>query len=199
MENKWIKNALFLLMMGAAMPTPAQEHNRPNEKRPDEIPSPESNARRISKEVKKAFQLTDEQYTKVYELYLKEQKAMLPDAARSGNMPQRGGMGRPPQGGGPDGQGGPGMGGGMPPQGGDFAPGFGGNSPKDMKKVMEEQEKKQAKARKKLEKKMKKLLNNDQYIRWKTWETERQRKDLPQPSPRPMPEDGRERPNSPEE
>lgn len=174
MKIQWIKNATFFILLGMSVTVSAQEYDKEQEKRPKhEIPSPESNARRLSKEVKKNLQLTDEQYTKVYGFYLDEQKAALPGKNAHSHMPSQGGMGRPPHGGG---HGGPGMDGGMPPMDSNFRPDFGGKDSKDMEKLMQEQEKKREKAYKKLDKKMKKLLTNEQYTKWKTWEIDRKSK-----------------------
>lgn len=183
MKKSWMKHLALILLAGLALPALAQqpEEGRPRERR--EIPSPENNARRITKEFKDAFQLTEADYEKVYELYLKQEKAVLP--SQSGNRPQGGGgpMGRGLRGGGMGGPGGdmggfgggdPQMGGGMPPQGG-FQPG--GDMPEDMKTRIEqmrkEQQQKREKAAKKLDKKMKKILKGEQYNRWQEWEKER--------------------------
>jgi len=139
------------------------------------IPSPERNARMETNKMNKQVGLTDEQYQKVYELNLKEQKKLFANAnPGKGGFPQGNGMmggGRPPMGGGPGMGGdprmggGPGMGGGMQMMGGrpdmdNFA-----NRPKapvDMQKLM---------ARK--EKKLKKILNAEQYTKWQKAQDER--------------------------
>lgn len=197
MDMKWMKHAALLLLVGMAAPALAQEDNGRQEQKeqaqrpPREIPSPENNARRISKEMKKALNLTEEQYTEMYELYLKEQKASMPDAATRGNMPPQGGMGRPPQGGGP-GMGGPGgfgpeMGGGMPPQGGGFRPDGNAPSQEDMEKQIKKMEKKREKAYKKMEKKMKKLLDENQFTQWKSLDIDWRSKGM-KPEGQPHPE-----------
>lgn len=197
MNMKWMKSAALLLLLGMAAPALAQEDNGRQENKehrqrpPREIPSPESNARRISKEMKKALNLTEKQYTEMYELYLKEQKASMPAAPAYGNMPPQGEMGRPPQGGGPGMGGpggfGPGMGEGMPPHDGSFRPDGHAPSPKDMEKQMKEQEKKREKAYKKMEKKMKKLLDSDQFTQWKSLDIDwRSQQMKPEGQQRPM-------------
>lgn len=190
MKKQWMKSiGLAFLLAGMAVPTFAQhpegqQQERRQERR--EIPSPENNARNITREFKKIFQLTDEGYDKVYELYLKQEKSLMPEQGNGnrGGMPSRGGMGRP-GGGGPGGApgGGPGMGGpggGTPPQGG-FQPGGNREMPEDLKAQMEEmrkeQEKKQAKAYKTLKKKMKKILKGDQYTQWEQWEANRKNRE----------------------
>lgn len=186
MKKKWIKNAAFVLFIGIAAPVVAQEQNQQQEKSPHEIPSPERNARRISKEMKKSLQLTDAQYAKVYELYLKEQKESMSAISRHGNMPpQGGGMGHPRRGGS---HGGPGMGGGMPPEGNNFRPDFGGQARQNMEKTRKEEEKKREKSYKKLDKRMKKLLNTNQYVQWKTLEISRRSKGPRQKDSYPAPE-----------
>lgn len=190
MRRQWIKYAAFtLLIMGAAAPVRAQQPQERQERR--EIPSPENNARSITREFKKTFRLTDEQYDKVYELYLKQERSLMPEQSNGNRegMPARGGMGRPggggPGGGGPGG--GPGMGGpggGMPPQGG-FQPGDNKDMPEDLKAQMEkrrkEHEAKQAKAAKTLKKKMKKILKGELFTQWEEWETNRKDKKPEQP------------------
>lgn len=162
----------FLLILGMALPSFAQQPER-MEKR--EIPSPVNNAQRIMKEFKGTFKLTDEDYEKVYELYLKQEKAMMSSQNNNGNMlPRGGGMGGPGGGSG-SGMNRPQMGGGMPPQG---RPAMGrGEMPEDMKARMEEmqkeQESKRKKAAKKLNKKMKKILDEEQYSQWQAWEKRR--------------------------
>ena len=155
MKNQWMKYIAFsLVITGASTSTFAQFPERPSaEERKREIPSPENNARRTIREFKKDFQLSDKEYDKVYDLYLKYEKNLLPENTSGfrGGMPPRGG---------PGGFGGPGMGGGMPPGGG-FQPNGNFPAPKDMKAMMEEmrkeQEKKREKATKTLKKKMKKI------------------------------------------
>lgn len=174
MKKQWIKNATFILFIAMVSPVFAQEPNLQQEKSPHEIPSPERNARRISKEMRKSLQLTDEQYAKVYELYLKEQKESMSAISRHGNMPPQGGrMGHHQRGGN---HGDPGMGGGMPPEGNNFRPDFGGQARQNMEKTRKEEEKKREKSYKKLDKKMKKLLSTNQYIQWKTLEINRRSK-----------------------
>ena len=181
MRNKWIKYiALFLVLTGSGTSVFAQFPERaPMEERKREIPSPTKNAQRIVREFKREFQLSDKEYDKVYDLYLKYEKSLIPENANEfrGGMPPRGGMGMPP-GGGPGGFGGPGMGGGMGmPPGGGFQPDGSFPGAIDMKTMMEEmrkeQEKKQEKASKTLKKKMKKILKGDQYVRWEEWEAKR--------------------------
>ena len=199
MKKQWTIWLAFTLMMGMAVPVLAQtEPNAPMEgRRKREIPSPESNARRIVSEFKKSFQLTEKEYDKVYELYLKQQKSLMPEqgAGFRGGMPSRGGFGGPGGGfggpgggfggpgggfGGPGGGfGGPGEGMGMPPQG-DFQPRGDRQMPEQMKAMMEErrkeQEKKQEKAFNTLKKKMKKILKGEEYARWEQWEIDRKSK-----------------------
>lgn len=174
--------ALFLLLTGMATPSFAQHpEDQRREQRRREAPSPENNAKRTIREFKKEFQLTEKEYDKVYELYLKYERSLIADFNNGnfGGMPPRGGMGMP--GGGPGGFGGFGMGGGMgmPPQGG-FPPSGDFQMPGDMKSMMEdmrkEQEKKQEKAHKNLKKKMKKILKGDQYTQWEAWETQRKKR-----------------------
>lgn len=185
MKKQWIKNAAFVLFIAMATPVFAQEPNLQQEKSPHEIPSPERNARRISKEMRKSLLLTDEQYTKVYKLYLKEQKESMSAISRHGNMPpQGGGMGHPQRGGS---YGGSGMGGGMPPEGNNFRPDFGRQTRQNMEKTRKEEEKKREKSYKKLDKKMKKLLNTNQYIQWKTLEINRRSKGRQQKDSHPAP------------
>ena len=196
MKKHWMKNVALFLLLGMALPSFAQQPEGQERRERREIPSPENNARRITKEFKQAFKLTDEGYEKVYELYLKQEKDILPSQNGNGNMPpRRGGMGGP-GGGGPGGgfggpgggMGGPQMGGGMPPQGGrpDMQ---GGNMPEDMKAKMEEmrkeQQTKREKAAKKLSKKMKKILDKDQFAQWQEWENKRNTQPQPPQGPRP--------------
>ena len=191
MKNKWMKYiALSLVLTGASTSVFAQFPERPSmEERKREVPSPENNAKRTVREFKKEFQLSDKEYDKVYDLYLKYEKNLLPENAGEfrGGMPPRGGMGMPP-GGGPGGFGGPDMGGGMGmgmPPGGGFQPDGNFPAPKDMKAMMEEmrkeQEKRQEKAAKTLKKKMKKILKGDQYVQWEEWEAKRKTR---RPEPR---------------
>lgn len=200
MKKQWMKWLTLFILIGMTAPALAQQpEGQPEERRKREIPSPEKNARRITREFKQVFQLTDDAYEKVYELYLTQEKTLMPEQFTQGGMPQRGNMGRP--GGGPGGQrgGGPGMGGrpnmgGMPPQGG-FRPEMEGVSPEEIKaqieKRQQEQAKKQEKAAKKLAKKMKKILKGEQYVQWQEWEADRQKKSQrpPLPSERPMNEE----------
>ena len=182
---KHIVYTLFIL--GTAIPTFAQQpeglqQERRKRREMRELPSPENNARRIMREFKETFQLTEKEYEKVYELYLKHEKSLIPEQMEGnrGGMPPRGGFGGfgGPGMGGP-GFSGPGMGGGMgmPPQG-DFQPG--GDMPQDIKAMMEEkrkeQEKKQEKATKALTKKMKKILKEEKFEQWEKWENERKTK-----------------------
>lgn len=172
----------FLLILGMVLPSFAQQPERMGGKERCEIPSPENNARRIMKEFKGVFKLTDQDYDKVYELYLKQEKAMMPSQNMNGDMlPRRGGMGGP--GGGSGGSFGGGMnrfqmGGGIPPQGG-FDMSRDG-MPEDMQARMEEMQKEQdykrKQAAKKLNKKMKKILNKEQYNQWQDWESQRIKK-----------------------
>lgn len=174
-----------------ALPSFAQQTERTERKARREIPSPENNARRIMKEFKGIFKLTDKEYDKVYELYLKQEQAMMPSQNRNGGMPpRRSGMGGP-DGGFGGGMNRPPMGGGMPPQG---SPGMGrGDMPEDMKSMMEdmrkEQEAKRQKAAKKLDKKMKKILK-DQYSQWQEWENKRTSK--PKHANHPFPQHDKE-------
>ena len=64
MKRQWMKQlAISLLVMGIAISISAQRPERPMKDSPQrEIPSPEANARRITREFKKAFQLTDKEY-----------------------------------------------------------------------------------------------------------------------------------------
>ena len=183
MNKKWIKYIAFsFLLAGIATPTLAQHPEGPMPmKKKRDIPSPENNAKRILREFKKDFRLTDKEYDKVYDLYLAYEKSLIPEQANGfgGGMPPRGGMGGPGGGfGGPGGGfGGPGgFGMGMPPQGA-FPPRGDFQAPGDLKSMMEEmrkqQEKKQEKAAKKLKKKMKKILKGEAYVRWEHWEAER--------------------------
>ena len=175
MKRQWMKQlAISLLVMGIAVSISAQRPERPMKDAPQrEIPSPEANARRITREFKKTFRLTDKEYDKVYELYLKQERSLMPS---QGNQAPPWGKGGPGGGfgGSMGGFGGP-MGGGMPPQGG-----FQGGAPpmpedmnSFMKDMRKEQEKKQQKASKTLKKKMKKLLSKEQFEHWEQWETER--------------------------
>ena len=169
MKNKWMKYiALSLVLTGASTSVFAQFPERPPmEERKREIPSPEKNAKRTVREFKKEFQLSDKEYDKVYDLYLKYEKNLLPENAGEfrGGMPPRGGMGMPP--------------------GGGFQPDGNFPAPKDMKAMMEEmrkeQEKRQEKAAKTLKKKMKKILKGNQYVQWEEWEAKRKTR---RPEPR---------------
>ena len=73
MNNKWMKYiALSLVLTGASTSVFAQFPERPSmEERKREIPSPENNAKRTIRDFKKEFQLSDKEYDKVYDLYLK--------------------------------------------------------------------------------------------------------------------------------
>ena len=180
MKRQWMKQlAISLIVMGVAVSISAQRPEGLMKDAPQrEIPSPEANARRITREFKKTFQLTDKEYEKVYDLYLKQERSLMPS---QGNQAPpwskggpRGGFGGPMGGFGSP-MGGPEMSGGMPPQGG-----FQGGEhpmPGDMKAFIEdmrkEQEKKQQKASKTLKKKMKKILSKEQFEQWEQWETER--------------------------
>ena len=187
MRKQWMKHlASALFIIGIAVAAFAQQPEGTQQKRPErrekrEIPSPENNARRTMREFKKTFQLTDKEYEKVYELYLKYEKSLLPEQMEGnrGGMPPRGGFGGPGFGApgfGGSGFGGPGMGGGMgmPPQG-DFQPG--GDMPQGMEFMMErmrkEQEVKREKAAKTLKKKKKKVLKGERYEQWLQWEAGR--------------------------
>lgn len=179
MKKNWIKWGLLCLMMAIALSSYAQEPQERPEREKREIPSPENNARRITKEFKQIFQLTDTEYDKVYELYLKMEKDMLPSDSERGNRPQGRGMGRP--------SGGPSMSGGMgrPPQGNEFQPREDRKMPEGMKEKMEEMKKemgkRQAKSAKTIKKKMKKILKGDQYLQWEQWEAKRQTRN-PEPA-----------------
>ena len=196
MKRRWTISLALTLLLGMAAPMMAQtEPNVPMEgRRKREIPSPESNARRIMGEFKKTFQLTDKEYDKVYDLYLKQEKSLMPEmgAGFRGGMPSRGGFGGPgggfggpgggfggPGGGFGGGFGGPGEGMGMPPQG-DFQPRGDRQMPEEMKAMMEERRKEQAKKQEKafnaLRKKMTKILKGEEYARWEQWETDRKSK-----------------------
>ena len=61
-----------------------------------DIPFPEQNARHIINEFKKVFQLTEKEYDKVYELYLDQEKSLIPKFGNGFNsgMPPQGRMGR---------------------------------------------------------------------------------------------------------
>ena len=168
-----------------------------------EIPSPENNAKRISREVKKHFGLDESQYNKVYKLYLKQEK----DMASSSNGAGPGGMPGGRMGGGPGGMGGPGggmggpgggmggPGGGMGGPGGGMMPGgMGGDMPSGSasqkavspEKMMEQMRKQQEQRFQKLAKKMKKILTADQYAGWEEWEKKRNEPKGPRPGgPRP--------------
>lgn len=171
MKKHCLQLFAFMLLVGMALPSFAQQAERKARKERREIPSPENNTRRIMNEFKQIFRLTDKEYDKVYDLYLNQEKAMMPSQFGNGNMPPRGeGMGFPP------------MGGGMPPFGG--GPEMGkGNMPADFKAMMEEmrkeQQAKREKAAKKLDKKMKKILDAEQYIQWQEWENKRISKQKP--------------------
>ena len=181
MKKAWMKYIALFLLLGTTIPATAQHPQRSQEeKKMREIPSPQKNARNIIREFKKEFCLTEKEYDKVYDLYLKHENDMTPEEAGAGGMPPRGRMGRPPGGfGGPGMDGGmPRLGDGMPPQGG-FPPAMGEGMPEDAKVMMEriraEQEQRIIKAGKKLEKKMKKILKGQEFSRWKQWETNRKR------------------------
>lgn len=169
MKSQWMKCIVLSFFLTGATSTSAfaQFPERPSaEERKREIPSPENNARRTVREFKKKFQLSDKEYDKVYDLYLKYEKSLLPENANfRGGMPPRGGMGMPP--------------------GGGFQPDGNFPAPKDMKAMMEEvrkeQEKKQEKATKTLKKKMKKILKGNSYIQWEDWEAKRKSR---RPEPR---------------
>jgi len=137
-----------------------------------EIQSPENNARRISRELKKMFGLSDSQYNKVYKLYLKQEKALM-----SSNSVAHNNMG--PQGfamGGPNGSMG-GFGNSMGPRS------MSGNKPdgafdrsqqtRDMEKMAKQMRNQREKRHKKLAKKMKKILSSEQFLRWEEWELKR--------------------------
>lgn len=183
MEKQRIKCIAFtLLLMGASIPNFAQHPGGEQQemRRRTEIPSPENNARNIMREFKKVFTLTDKQYDKVYDLYLKQEKSLIPSPGNGnrGGMPPRGGMGRP--------GGAPGMGG-TPPQGG-FRPDDNREMPTDLKAQMEsmrkEQEKKQAQAAQKLKKKMKKIMKGELFEQWEQWETNRNTQKAERPKER---------------
>lgn len=177
MKRQWIKQAAFLILLGASVPALAQQEGgqadqRREERAPREVPSPENRARHISREIQQTLSLTDEVREEIYDLYLTEQRAGLPEGVSGQGMPPRGGMGMPPQGG----MGGPGMppqgGMGMPPQGGPGGPEMNGESDSDRQEQMEKMQKKREKAYKKLDKKMKKLLTDGQYSQWKSLDAE---------------------------
>lgn len=178
MKKHCLQLFAFMLLAGMALPSFAQQPERQARKERREKPSPENNARRIMKDFKQLFRLTDKEYDKVYDLYLNQEKAMMPPQFGNGNMPpRREGMGFPPMGGGM-----PPMGGGMPSFGGGPEMG-GGNMPADFKSMMEEmrkqQQAKREKAAKKLSKKMKKILDENQYVQWQEWENMRISKQKP--------------------
>ena len=183
-----MKHLVLFLLLGITLPAFAQQPgNMPQERKRREMPSPETKASNITKEFKKVFKLSDKEYDKVYKLYLKHEKSIMPEQTGSSGMPPRGSMGRPggmggPGGGRPGGFGGPGMGGGFPPQGG-FGAGPGGNVPEDMKAMMEEMKKdmeqKRKKASENLKKKMKKILGTEDFARWQQWEGQRKSKEKP--------------------
>lgn len=150
--------ALFLLL-GTTIPATAQHPQRSQEeKKMREIPSPKKNARNIMREFKKEFRLTEKEFDKVYDLYLKHENDITPEEPGAGGMPPRGRMGRPP---------------------GGFPPAIGEGTHEDAKAMLEriraEQEQRIIKAGKKLEKKMKKILKGQEFSRWKQWETNRKR------------------------
>ena len=179
MKRQWTISLALFLLLGMAIPMLAQtESNVPMEgRRKREVPSPETNARRIMGEFKKTFQLTEKEYDKVYDLYLKQEKNLMPEmgAGFRGGMPPRGGSFGGPGGG----FGGPGEGMGMPPQG-DFQPRGDRQMPEEMKAMMEERRKEQAKKQEKafetLKKKMAKILKGEEYARWEQWEIDRKSK-----------------------
>ena len=186
MKRQWtISLALFLLLGMATSMLAQTESNVPMEgRRKREVPSPETNARRIMGEFKKTFQLTEKEYDKVYDLYLKQEKSLMPEmgAGFRGGMPPRGGSFGDLGGGfgGPGGGfGGPGEGMGMPPQG-DFQPRGDRQMPEEMKAMMEERRKEQVKKQEKafetLKKKMAKILKGEEYARWEQWEIDRKSK-----------------------
>ena len=186
MKRQWTISLALFLLLGMATPMLAQtESNVPMEgRRKREVPSPETNARRIMGEFKKTFQLTEKEYDKVYDLYLKQEKSLMPEmgAGFRGGMPPRGGSFGGPGGsfGGPGGGfGGPGEGMGMPPQG-DFQPRGDRQMPEEMKAMMEERRKEQVKKQEKafetLKKKMAKILKGEEYARWEQWEIDRKSK-----------------------
>ena len=152
MKKAWMKYIALFLLLGTTIPATAQHPQRSQkEKKMREIPSPQKNARNIMREFKKEFRLTEKEYDKVYDLYLKHENDMTPEEPGAGGMPPRGG----------------------------FPPAMGEGMPEDAKVMMEriraEQEQRIIKAGKKLEKKMKKILKGQEFSRWKQWETNRKR------------------------
>ncbi len=143
-----------------------------------EIPSPEKIARKMTDDMNKELQLTEEQYNKLYDLYLKDQKEQLSNR-QSGmrNTP-------PPPGGGGGGMGRPPMGGGRPPMGGGHPPMMDGRRPEGPPPTDAESAEKQQKELKKREKKMRKILTEEQFEKWQTIEASRRpaprtREDMP--------------------
>lgn len=187
MKRQWMKHfALYLFIIGISTTTFAQQpESQPTKREKHEIPSPEKNARRITREFKQLFQLTDKEYEKVYELYYAYEKSLMSEQIGRGHRPPRDGMEgpgrrRPGMGGRPN------MGGGMPPQG-NRPPEMESASPESMKKQMEqrmkEYEQKKEKAAKKLAKKIKKILKDERYTQWQQWETARKAKAQQPPHP----------------
>lgn len=82
-----MKHWVLFLLLGITIPAFAQQPgDRPQERRRREMPSPETKASNIIQEFKKAFQLTDKEYDKVYKLYLKHEKAIMPGQMGPGGM-----------------------------------------------------------------------------------------------------------------
>ncbi len=164
MRHIWIKSAIVFFMGAMTMPVIAQE-NTQELKDFREIPSPEKNAQRRAGEMKKALNLTDKQYNKIYKLYYKSEKKLSQSSSSNNRMGSRMGMGGP----------GGGMGGNM------SAPSQDGSNGKRpamdetaMKEQMEKIEKQKTAAQEKINKKMKKILSEDQYSSWQEMEQKRQ-------------------------
>ena len=156
----------------------AQPHPAPHGHAPKrEIPSPEKNARMETDRMRKALDLSDKQYDKIYKLKLKlerkrfsaltgngmmsQRPPMDEMRGRGGGIPPMGGSGMPPMGGGM----GPGMGGDRPPMGGGRMPGrppmVNQNSAESLQK-----------AAVKTDKKIKKLLTDEQIAKWEKMKEE---------------------------
>ncbi len=171
-----------LLCLGMMTGVPASIHaadtldtwQAPENRRPS-IPDPEDMAKRQADRLKEPLKLTDEQYKKVYKLYLKEYKARMQAFAGAGS---RMGGSRGPMG---PGFGGPGAmgGGGFPPMG------MSGErptppSPEEREARAEERRKELEKRTRKLDKKMKKILTEEQYAQWKDMPPEAPRRHRPE-------------------
>lgn len=93
MKKAWMKYIALFLLLGTTIPATAQHPQRSQEeKKMREIPSPQKNARNIMREFKKEFRLTEKEYDKVYDLYLKHENDMTPEEPGAGGMPPRGGF-----------------------------------------------------------------------------------------------------------